>query len=161
MNRACAAGKALAALAAALLLAPAPGAAQNEVVTPYWASIAAKKARARSGPDRGYQIVWVYQRQGLPVKVVKRYGIWRQVRDQDGDTGWIHANLLSRDRTAVVVGSVRPMMAEPSNAARLLWRLEPGVVGKLGDCEAGWCAFAVDKREGWVRQAHLWGAGES
>ena len=30
----------------------------------------------------------------------------------------------------------------------LKWKLEPGVVGKLGDCEANWCEFSVGKRSG-------------
>jgi SH3-like domain-containing protein len=44
--------------------------------------------------------------------------------------------------------------------ARLLWRLEPGVVGKLGDCDAGWCRFVVDRHVGFVRQDRLWGTGK-
>jgi SH3-like domain-containing protein len=42
----------------------------------------------------------------------------------------------------------------------LRWNLEPGVVGKLGDCEAGWCELSVGPRKGWVEQKRLWGAGE-
>jgi SH3-like domain-containing protein len=44
--------------------------------------------------------------------------------------------------------------------AKLLWNAEPGVVGKIGDCDAGWCEFNVAGRKGWVRQSRLWGAGE-
>jgi SH3-like domain-containing protein len=47
-----------------------------------------------------------------------------------------------------------------SNGAKLLWNAEPGVVGKLGDCDDGWCEFDVGGRKGWVRQSRLWGAGE-
>ena len=39
--------------------------------------------------------------------------------------------------------------------------LEPGVTGKLGDCDAGWCRFEIEGYgRGYVRQDALWGAGE-
>ena len=134
--------------------------AQAEVKTPYWASIQKNEAFARAGPMATYQIEWVFRRKHLPVKVIKRYGVWRQIVDPSGWTGWMHANMLSRTRTAIVTGPVIAIRAEPQDGAKLLWRAEPGVVGQLGDCEKGWCEFAVDKREGWVRQDQIWGAGE-
>ena len=84
----------------------------------------------------------------------------RRVRDQDGAEGWIVARLLSPERTAVVVGEgLAAMRAEGSEGAALRWKLEPGVVGKLGDCDAGWCELSVGAHEGWVEQKRLWGAG--
>ena len=52
------------------------------------------------------------------------------------------------------------MREAPADNAGLKWNVEPGVVGKLGDCEAGWCEFNVGGRVGWVRQKRLWGAGK-
>ena len=134
--------------------------AQAEVKVPYWASIQKNEAFARAGPMATYQIEWVFRRKHLPVKVIKRYGVWRQIVDPSGWTGWMHANMLSRTRTAIVTGPVIAIRAEPHDGAKLLWRAEPGVVGELGDCEKGWCEFAVEKRAGWVRQDQIWGAGE-
>ncbi|MFN3820634.1 SH3 domain-containing protein [Blastomonas sp.] len=144
--------------AAPAVFAPA-AVAQAEVETPYWASIQRDKAFARAGPMASYQIEWVFQRKNLPVKVVKRYGVWRQIEDPDGWTGWMHANMLSRKRTAIVKGGVSAIRSAPQDSARLLWRAEPGVVGMLGDCDAGWCEFAIDRRSGWVRQDEIWGGG--
>jgi len=134
-----------------------PGQAQPGDEPPYWASIERDKARTRTGPDIKYQIMWVYQRQNLPVKIIKRHGIWRQIEDPDGTQGWMHARLLSRTRTAIVMDKIREMYAEPNGSSRVLWRLEPGVVGKLGECEKGWCPFDVNGRAGWVRADHIWG----
>jgi len=134
--------------------------AQAEVKTPYWASIKQKEAFGRAGPMASYRIDWVFRRQGLPVKVIKRYGAWRQIEDPDGWVGWMHSNMLSRNRTAIITGAVRAIRQAPQDSARLMWRVEPGVVGELGDCEKGWCEFSVEKHEGWVRDDQLWGGGE-
>src|SRR6478736_6541447 len=147
---------ALAFIAAVPANAPAFG--QDREV-PYWASLRAVEVNLRVGPSESYPIDWVYHRQGLPVKVVRLYQGWRRIRDQDGAEGWIVARLLNPERSAVVVGKgLAAMRAEGDGGAALRWKLEPGVVGKLGDCDAGWCEFDVRGRKGWVEQQRLWGA---
>ncbi len=137
-----------------------PAAAQDREV-PYWATIRAEEMYMRVGPSRDYKVAWVYKRPGLPLKVVRVVDGWRLVRDHEGAQGWVASSLLSPDRGAVVVGDeLAAMRAEPSDSANLKWRLEPGVIGALGDCDDGWCEFDVDGRRGWVRADRLWGAGE-
>jgi SH3-like domain-containing protein len=149
-------------LAPALLaLAIAAPAAAQDAELPYWASIDTPEANMRVGAGEQFPILWVYKREGLPVKVVRLMQGWRYVEEPDGTTGWISASLLSRRRTAIVTGEeLVPMRAEPSETAPLRWNIEPGVVGVLGDCENGWCELDVERHVGWVEQSRLWGAGE-
>lgn len=129
--------------------------------TPYWASLRADKINMRVGPSENYPIDWVYKSRNLPVKVVRLMQGWRLVRDPDGAEGWIVARLLSPDRSAIVIGKgLAPIRSEPTGGSPLRWNAEPGVVGTLGDCENGWCAFDVDGRKGWIEASRLWGAGE-
>lgn len=125
--------------------------------TPYFASIATDRAMMRTGPGRNYPAVWLYRRDNLPIRVVDIYKDWRKVEDPDGTQGWMLVNLLSSQRTGVVIGSVTPMRATPSASARINWRAAPGVVGKLEECRAGWCLFDVRGRTGYVEQSRLWG----
>ena len=138
----------------------APAAAQDEEV-PYWASIRVSRVNMRVGPGEDYRIAWVYQRPLLPMRVVRRKEGWRLVEDPDGARGWMLARFLSRERGAIVKGAEPAELREKADAgARLLWRVEPGVVGKLGDCAGGWCAFDAGGRSGHMPQDRLWGAGE-
>ena len=144
----------------ALLLNAVPAAAQDRAV-PYWATLRAEHVNMRVGPSEAYPIEWVYRREGLPVKVVRVMQGWRLVEDPDGERGWIVARLLDPDRGAIVVGEgLAEMRAAPEADAPVRWRAEPGVVGELGNCSEGWCAFDVGGRKGWVRSERLWGAGE-
>lgn len=137
-----------------------PAVAQDREV-PYWASMRSEEVNMRVGPSEEYRIEWVYRRVHLPVKVMRVKEGWRLIRDPDGAQGWVVARLLSPERTALVVGKgLAPMRGGPSESDALLWNLEPGVVGKLDDCDSGWCEFEVGGRKGWVRQQRLWGAGE-
>lgn len=144
----------------AFVTAAWPASAQNREV-PYWATLRAEEVNMRVGPSEAYPIEWVYRRQGLPIKVIRLMQGWRLVEDPDGARGWIVARLLDPDRGAIVIGEgLAEIRAEPSAGSALRWRAEPGVVGALGKCEAGWCQLDIDGHKGWVRAERLWGAGE-
>lgn len=147
------------ALLAAFAAAPALGADKGDV--PYWASLRSDEVNMRVGPGEDYKITWVYHRKQLPLKVVRLKESWRLVRDHAGTEGWMMSRFLTRDRTAVVVGRGNAEMRQKGDsAARLMWRVQPGVAGKLGDCSGGWCAFDTGGHAGYIKQSKLWGAGE-
>ena len=119
-----------------LLLASTPAVAQ-EKTPPYWASIASGQAMTHTGPGRNYPNVWLYQRRDLPVRVVKKYQTWRLIQDPDGAQGWMLVTMLSDRRTAIVKpGQPRPIRVDRSEAAKVHYRAEPGVVGRDGDALA-------------------------
>ncbi len=144
------------------LTATTPLAAQDkEDGVPYWASLRGKQVNLRVGPGEDYRIAWVYKRELLPMKVLRTMEGWRLVEDPDGARGWMLARFLTRTRGAIVKGKTNAEMRDGGDAsARLLWKLEPGVTGKLGDCASGWCAFEVGPHRGFVSQSAVWGAGE-
>lgn len=144
-------------LVAALALLIASEAAAQDKAPPYWASIVPTKARIRTGPGRNFPAIWLYQRSGLPVKVIATFPAWRKIQDPDGAQGWMQSNMLSEERTGMVTGGTQPMRSRPDANAPIAWRAEAGVVGRLRACRNGWCDFDVKGRRGWIEAAHLWG----
>jgi SH3-like domain-containing protein len=145
-------------LAAALLLGLAATASAQDRPVPYWASIQSGEAMMRTGPGRTYPGVWLYKRRDLPVRVLKRHENWRLIEDSEGTRGWMLRTMLSDTRTALVKGSApRPVHAEADEGSRVRYLAEPGVVGRIDDCGAGWCNIKIGEREGRIRVADLWG----
>jgi SH3-like domain-containing protein len=143
-------------------LAACGSASAQQRETPYWATIDTTELNMRVGPSPEYRIHWVYRREGLPLKVlrVKDDG-WRYVEDHEGAQGWVVGRMLSPERSALVIGQGNaPMRSAPADNSALKWNLAPGVVGELGDCEAGWCDMKVGQREGYVPASRLWGVGD-
>lgn len=150
---------AIAAGAALLLGLAQPTLAQDAAPDgPYWVSTSKPKANMRVGPGRDYRINWTYVRKGVPLKVLRVMEGWRLVEDKDGSRGWILQQFLNRERSGIVTGSITGIRANKDGSGRVLWRVEPGVIGKLGACEAQWCAFDVDGRKGFIRADSVWGA---
>ena len=144
---------------AVLAIVAAPlGAVTPKKKPPYFASIAASRARMRTGPARAYPASWLYQRADLPVRVVAVFKEWRRVEDPDGTQGWMLASLLSGTRTAIVRGA-QPvaMLDRPATGGKTLWRAAPGVVGRVSQCGNGWCRLDVKGQAGYVEVSGLWG----
>lgn len=140
-------------------LAAQESGAQQARKTPYWASLSQHDARMRVGPSLDYPASWIYRRRDLPVKVIEVYANWRKVEDPGGTQGWMHVRLLKDEPTAIVKdGSIAEMRDGPSAGSKLLYRIEPGVVGRLNGCANGWCAFDVYGQRGYVAAGSLWGA---
>ena len=152
-------------LAAILALMSLPAAAQlreaeqglSGLPVPRFVSLGANEANMRSGPGEQYPITWVYRREGLPMEVVREWGIWRLVRDPHGGQGWMNKNLLSGERTAYVTRAVRTLYDRADIASRAVWRVEPGVVAKIVLCEEAWCQLRIDGKSGNILRKQLWG----
>jgi SH3-like domain-containing protein len=70
----------------------------------------------------------------------------------------MQANLLSDDRSGLVVsGPVRALREAPNGTSRIVWRVEPGVVGKLSECRRGWCKMDIKGKLGYLEASALWG----
>lgn len=132
--------------------------AQPRRETPYWASIASGQAMMRAGPGRNYPGTWLYVRRDLPVRVTEVYQSWRKIEDPDGTSGWMLVNLLSDTRTAIVRGNgPQPLHESPDQTSPVRFRAEPGVVGRISRCAAGWCRLDAGGRGGFIRVDRIWG----
>ncbi len=130
---------------------------------PRFASLRSDRVNLRVGPGERYPIKWELHRRGLPVEIVREYGVWRAVRLHDGANGWIHAALLSGHRTFIVEGATRQLRESASSTASLVARLEAGVIGRILGCGDGslWCRVSVDGHRGYLRRSDFWGTFKS
>ncbi|MBC6408418.1 MAG: hypothetical protein GDA40_10090 [Rhodobacteraceae bacterium] len=133
---------------------------------PRFVSLKNAETNLRRGPDFDYRIVWVFQRQHLPVRVIAEHGQWREIQDQTGETGWVYHALLSGLRTVVVATEPTenrtargdlPLYLRPDLASAPVARLQAGVIAQLEECVPRWCFLRVGAHRGWGQSAFLWG----
>ena len=149
-------------LSGLLLLATTTIANAQDRKPPYWAALNKGDILMRTGPGRQFPTRWRYQRRGLPVRVIAVFETWRQVQDPDGAKGWMLSSQLTAERTAMIrPGAPRPLRAEPADDAPVRYLAQPGVVGALSACAAGWCRFEAGGRGGHIPAGDLWGVEPS
>ena len=135
---------------AAFAAAPAP--------QPYFVSIKVDEAYMREGPSDMHRVKWIYRRKGLPLEVIATFDVWRRVRDMDGEVGWMHMALLTRDRTAVVTGGPgAEIYVRDDTTSGVVARAQPGAIGRLLGCGMLACQVEFTGAEGWIARARLWG----
>lgn len=127
-----------------------------ELPVPRFVTLGPDEVNLRNGPGIRYPIRLIIRKQGLPVEVIRQFDAWRQVRDRDGDEGWVHKSMLS-GRRAVIVTAPQTLLRKPEADARPVVRLEQGVVATLDACDGDWCELGVNGFEGWARRDSLWG----
>jgi len=124
------------ALACVLALAAAPPGAHaqeqqptvgpvTKLPMPRYVSLRSGEVNVRRGPGLNYRIDWVFQRTGLPVRIVDEYQNWRRVADSDDAGGWVFHALLTARRTALVTdpevalrASCQALLSEPRSRSR-------------------------------------------
>ena len=129
---------------------------------PRFVSLAQPGVRMRSGPGPSYPAMHRLALPHQPLEVVAEAGAFWRVRDAAGREGWLPANALSTQRTAVVApwnhGRGRfALRAAPAEDAPLRAWLQGGVILHLRRCDGHWCEATVSGFTGWVRQDLLWG----
>ncbi|MEM8790562.1 MAG: SH3 domain-containing protein [Pseudomonadota bacterium] len=126
---------------------------------PRFVSLRSAEINVRRGPGLNYPKDWVFQRAGLPVRVIAEHGDWRRIQDSDDAGGWVYHALISGRRTVLVTAPEILIRVAPVETARPTAELRQGVIARLLDCKDGWCEITVENVKGWTPEAAIWGVG--
>ena len=59
------------------------------------------KVNLRQGPSFEYPIKLVYKKKYLPVLIIDKSETWRQIKDFENNSGWIHISQLSGKKSGI------------------------------------------------------------
>lgn len=120
-------------------------------------SVRGEPVNMRAGPGTGSEVLWELGR-GYPLQVLSRKGRWLQVRDYEGDRGWVARSLTQRVPHHVVKSRVANLRRGPGTGHRIIARLEYGEVLRTREKRADWVRVElVNGQTGWVTRRLLWG----
>ena len=131
------------------------------LAVPRFVTLKSDKVNLRVGPGTDFPIAHVYVRRNLPLKVVSEFDVWRKVVDHDGVTGWVHGNMVSLKRYAVITAPVVRLRAQPDDTAPVTAIAERHVVMELQFCRQDWCRLSKGSGAGWAPRAQFWGMLET
>jgi len=125
----------------------------------YFASLRANETNVRAGPGQNYPIKFSYRLKGIPVHVISEYDNWNEIKDYEGQSGWVMQSLLTKKRTLMIRTTKEfvNLYKKNNEKSRVLLRLENNVIGDYLKCVEGWCAMEVADKKGWVREDEVFG----
>jgi SH3-like domain-containing protein len=100
---------------------------------------------------------WKFVRSGIPLIVLAEVGIWRKIQDAEGEEGWIHQNMLTMRRSALVIEKTHSLLDKPSADAQVVAYLEPGTSAQLQEIRGDWLRVKVERLTGWLHRSQTWG----
>lgn len=125
---------------------------------PRFASLKSNEINMRVGPGSRYPITYTYTRKNLPVEIIEEFAHWRRIRDSSGSTGWVHKNLLSGARTALITVKPATLYSKPSTTGLVRLRAGYGRIAQILACEPNWCHVNIEGYEGWINKADFFGS---
>lgn len=124
---------------------------------PRYGTLRYDAVNGRQGPSLQHQILWRYEKAGLPVLVVRETHNWVRVRDAAGDEVWMQTRMVQDGRN-LLIRSDALLKKDPTEDSLDQARLKQGLIVEYRGCEAGWCAVQIGRRAGYVPQSKVWGA---
>lgn len=119
--------------------------------------LSSKKANVREGAGMEHPPLWVASR-FAPFKVLEWDGEWANVKDFEGDTGWVHMSVLSGAPCVVSIGKRANVREGPGVESELLWEVERGYRFRVLRREGDWLEVSDgDEVEGWIFIKVVWG----
>ena len=126
---------------------------------PRYVSLQSNKSNLRVGASKDYPKILTYVVKNFPIEITNEYKQWREVKDIDGNQGWMHESLFQGDR----YGIIKTNHSEPSQIfnkpkGTIIWKIGNRNIVKINKCLKYWCHINFDGARGWINKVNIWGA---
>lgn len=130
---------------------------------PAWASMASvgkNNVNVRRAPSRQADVIFKIHL-GFPVEVQQAKGSWVQIKDWDGNLGWVYRPLINKKvQTALVLPDIANIRKGPGLKYQVVNHAEGGEIYKIFGEKGNWVRigyYLENQPVGWVRNDLVWG----
>lgn len=118
--------------------------------------IKSKMAKVRFGPGAYYPVKFVFLKSNIPIMVINNFDDWHQIKDIEGQTGWVHQSLISKKSYALTKNFIFGYQNATVLAKKTV-QIDENILVYVKKCYKDWCYIWVEGHKCWVQQANLWG----
>ena len=120
-------------------------------------SLKNNEVNLRQGPSFEYPIKLTYKKKYLPIMILDKSETWRQIKDFENNSGWIHISQLSKKKSAINIKNNSLLYKKPTIFSKPLAKLEIGRLVLIKKCKTKWCKITSGNYGGWIFKNTLWG----
>lgn len=126
----------------------------------FW-SVRSDRVNVRKGPGTNYPTLFLANN-GYPIRILSHSKNWYNIREYQGETGWIHKDFIRRVRYVIVNAGTknsRIHVREKGNTnSRIIAKATHSSVFKYIKKEKGWVNVRHESGiTGWIRADLVWG----
>jgi SH3-like domain-containing protein len=119
-------------------------------------SVSVPEANIRSGSGNNFEVLWKSEKY-FPLAVIKKIGDWYQVKDFEGDQGWVHQSLVGNTPSVITIKDKCNLRSEPKPDAKVLFSVGPGIPFKVLKRSNKWILVEhADGDKGWIHESTVW-----
>ena len=111
----------------------------------------------RQGPSFDYPVKLIYKKKYLPVIILNKIETWRQIKDHQNNSGWIHISQLTKRRSAININENSIVYKKPTIYSKPIVKLKTGRLVLIKKCKKEWCQIKTGNYKGWILKKYLWG----
>ena len=115
------------------------------------------KVNLRQGPSFDFPIKLIYKKKYLPVIILNKIETWRQIKDHQNNSGWIHISQLSKKKSAININENSIVYKNPTVYSKPIVKLKIGRLVLIKKCKKEWCQIETGNYKGWTLKKFLWG----
>ena len=115
------------------------------------------KVNLRQGPSFKHPIKLIYKKKYLPVIIINKIETWREIKDQQSNSGWIHVSQLSKRKSGINIIENSIIYKKPTVYSKPIVILKTGRLVLIKKCKKNWCKISSGGFSGWILKNSLWG----
>jgi len=120
-------------------------------------SLKNEEVNLRTGPSFDHPIKLIYKKKYLPVIILDKFETWREIKDFENNSGWIHISQLSKKKTAINIKKYTILYKNSTIYSKPIAKLEKGRLVLIKKCKPQWCKIETGDYKGWIIKKNLWG----
>ena len=93
------------------------------------------KVNLRKGPSFDYPVKLIYKKKYLPVIILNKVETWRQIKDHQNNSGWIHISQLSKRRSAININENSIVYKKATVYSKPIVKLKTGRLVLIKKCK--------------------------
>ena len=115
------------------------------------------KVNLRLGPSFDYPVKLIYKKKYLPVIIINKIETWREIKDHQSNSGWIHVSQLSKRKSGINIIENSIIYKKPTVYSKPIVILKTGRLVLIKKCKKNWCKISSGGFSGWILKNSLWG----
>ena len=111
----------------------------------------------RQGPSFKHPVKLIYKKKYLPVIIINKIETWREIKDHQNNSGWIHISQLSKRKSGINIIENSIIYKKPTIYSKPIVTLKTGRLVLIKKCKKKWCKISSGGFNGWILKKSLWG----